>query len=143
MSKSTLLCLTAAYIGCLVIAPRFAEVIWLIPIILVARVLLLAPLFLCSGQRGDDSNVDKAQDYEVGARNTQVLIAAFALLPTVWQVSKLVQDHSSLKGIIEALFSHPAVSALGYDLVLCLVSLILWISIDTTAPSVQIDRKMQ
>lgn len=111
----------AAYCACLFLAPYSKKGPYLIPVILVARFMLFAPLRLAKVSHSDEvARMFKAkQAYRVLATFSAALIArqAFALWK-LWPVS-----------IVGALFSHPAVTTLGIDFAFSILSFLIWKSI--------------
>lgn len=101
----------------LVVAPQTAGTSSLMPLIVVARLLLLAPPTIV--QKG--SGTAKA----ALNRTLQLPIAVIALLLVGRQVYTAYGTHS-IRDIGSALVSHPAVSALGFDFILSMVSFSVW-----------------
>ena len=121
--------LTTAYGSCIMIAPLAAGSSWLMPVIIVARLLLFAPLFLFTAvepDRQDGSKGNGAWNDVVNSWTIHTPVAAFASLSTLWQAYVPIQDGPSLGGIVGDLFIHPAVSALCCDLIICVLSFTLW-----------------
>ena len=139
--RGPLLTLAGAYVSCLVVAPFAARSSWLMPVILVARTLLLTPLYIVAIQEPIQSDDSMRRKDTSNERRVQTPIAASALLLTLWQVYVVNQDQPSVKIVVGALFGHPAVSSLGCDFVICLLSFTLWTLRNKFAPIAQLDRK--
>lgn len=102
-----------------VIMAGVARLAWLVPLILFARLLLLVPILAVTfgGTRPvNDETVVKRDCSSIGS---VVRLAAIALVG-------LMLQNGGWTRFGPALFSHPAVSALGCDAVLSLLSLIAW-----------------
>jgi hypothetical protein len=101
----------------LAVAPQTAQKSALMPLIIFARLLLFLQMLLVRTGTGSSS-----PDL---ARRLQIPIAVMAASLVLRQAYLAVQDHG-LGAIGTAVFDHPAVSALGIDLVLCAVSYMFW-----------------
>lgn len=110
--------LIAAYFCCLLAAPASSKTSWLMPIILSARALLFVPSLLPLCQALDEQHAR--------ATNPLRLIDTACLLIAVYPHFPAFGEHG-IQGFATALFSHPAVSSLGCDFAICVVSLALWI----------------
>ncbi|KAI6890444.1 hypothetical protein KC318_g4309 [Hortaea werneckii] len=107
-----------AYGVCMAAACWLNETGFLMPLVLLARVLLLAPRFLPLRFYADDS---------VTVRAVQTALPLFAVVMVGYtSVTAILHDKNSGLSIPRALFSHPAVSSLGCDAVLSVISLALW-----------------
>ena len=93
--------------------------------ILVARILLFTPLFLWSFPSSARPS-SKPLGEEMMPRRNKIVAAAGAVLSLSPAFSAIFLDKVSWSDLTGALSSHPAVSALGCDLVICLISSMLW-----------------
>ena len=122
------LALISAYVCCLVAAPFDAAGPWLMRVIAAARILLLAPLLLVDTTEPGGPAKGATRYDMLDGRAIRKVVVASSLIATISQVYALARDQVSIKEIVKALFSHPAVSSLGCDFVICLVSFALWTS---------------
>ncbi|KAI7223486.1 hypothetical protein KC333_g357 [Hortaea werneckii] len=114
-----------AYGGCIAAACWLNETGFLMPLVLVARLLLLAPRFLPLRSYADDS---------VPVRAVQIALPLFAVVMVGYaSLTAILDDDDYGLSIPRALFSHPAVSSLGCDAVLSVISLVLWNKINAQA----------
>ncbi|KAI6833063.1 hypothetical protein KC340_g6684 [Hortaea werneckii] len=114
-----------AYGGCIAAACLLNETGFLMPFVLLARVLLLAPQFLPLRLYADDS---------VMVRAVQTALPLFGLVMVGYtSVTAILDDDDYGLSIFRALFSHPAVSSLGCDAMLSVISLALWNKINAQA----------
>lgn len=113
-----------AYGVCVFFAPGFVGGEGLMPVVLVTRLVLLAPRFLPT--RSHDAWAWRQR--RSGGWGMMLLLAISAVL-VGWQVLLVLQEGNLAISILWALFSHPAVSALGCDFVIGLVSLTAWYQI--------------
>ncbi|KAI7159145.1 hypothetical protein KC349_g4362 [Hortaea werneckii] len=113
-----------AYGVCIAAACWLNETAFLMPLVLVARLLLLAPRFLPLRSYADDSVTVRAVQ---GA-----LPLSFLVMVGYASLTAILDDDHGLS-IPRALFSHPAVSSLGCDAVLSVISLALWNKINAQA----------
>ena len=95
-----------------------AETSILIPLIIVARLLLLGQWLTVETGTGIAS--------AALARRMQMPIASMGLLLTLGQTYLALQEHT-LAEVAWALWSHPAVSSLGVDFILSALSLVVWL----------------
>ncbi|CAK4012720.1 Hypothetical predicted protein [Lecanosticta acicola] len=114
--------LIAAYCICLVAAPYSRGSPYLIPIILFARLLLLLPLHLPFV----DDEARSAGDTFTPTR-AQRIVASLSAVLVARQVYLIRQSGASLHDVFaRALFGHPAVTTLGFDFFLSVVSSAVW-----------------
>ncbi|KAI6869093.1 hypothetical protein KC323_g2833 [Hortaea werneckii] len=106
-----------AYGACIVAACLLVETGFLMPLVLVARLLLLAPRLLPLRFYAEDT---------VAVRAVRTALPLFALFMVGYTSVTAVLDEDHGLSIPRALFSHPAVSSLGCDAVLGVISLALW-----------------
>lgn len=94
----------------------------LIQQILFARLLLLAPRFLpMSGPPGGGAN-----DEEYEGRRIVSRVVGWGTAMTLWHLYPALAYEHSARELGMALFSHPAVSSLGCDFIIGLVSFAVW-----------------
>ena len=107
----------AVYCSCLANAQLVAGGKWLIPLILAARMVLFAPLFLASEEHDATSPVDKGDpnSWMLG-EGIQGIITLVSLLMTGLKVAQAAQEGWSVDQTLSALLSHPAVASLGFTL---------------------------
>lgn len=101
----------------LAMAPRTAQTSALMPLIIIARLLLFSQMLLVKTGAGSTS--------PSFVRRLQTPIAVMAGLLFVRQAYLAIQE-GGIQNIAMAVFEHPAVSALGIDLLLCIVSYMIW-----------------
>lgn len=102
----------------------------LIRIILFGRTLLLNPLILPIVETTTDTKTAPAPATETSRRFVCASlpwlgVAGVVLWPTTWPIFTASKDWTVTQ-ILDSLNSHPAVSALGYDALLSIFSLLLW-----------------
>jgi hypothetical protein len=123
---SYLLCLVGSYCACLVLAPYAAGCSWLINVIVAARLLLFSPLLIAESVTVNEPITKTSWDQMLTGKQAQRVVAVAAAACTTYQSLPLLSGRMSMKSLADALYSHPAVSALGCDFVLCLVSYCIW-----------------
>ena len=131
VSRKAVVTLTGAYCACLIVAPITAGTEWLIPHILLARVLLVIvqllpwkpPMPKESAKRDDGALLDRS-----------ALRGHLVLLVTLcgFAQASLAFLETPPADIGRALFAHPAVSSLGCDFVISCISYACWRSIYAT-----------
>ena len=111
------------YFGCLFIAPPYGlgTSTWLMPLILFARLLLFTPFFLSRtiAKR-------KSSDHTAPTGQAQFGLALMSLSFALLQIGLVVWEKRPLLQIGSALFDHPAVSSLGCDFLIAMVSFAIW-----------------
>ena len=107
------------YTSCLVLATR-AEM--LLPSILTARVALFAPFIICDGKL----DVNSAASTLLDGWGMQELLVGNSAHIGAWWVYVFTRDKLTPQTIWQSLFEHPAVSTLGCDLIICMVSFAAW-----------------
>lgn len=126
--RRTTLLVTAAYCICLLVAPYTAEGPFLMPTIIVARLLLFVPFFLPEASGHGKKPLPARKGLELfdhwQARN---IVGLFATAMTVKQDVSLIQQGYTLRVVWRALFSHPAVTSLGVDFVVTNASFAVWV----------------
>ena len=126
-----LLGLLGAYCGILVflvIAPNTARSFGVIPVILITRLLLFAPILLFR-LRDTEGPYDRGTGPGLmDGHQAQSLFASLASVCLIGQLLITTRERP-LWDVANALFSHPAVSSLGCDLIISILSFVVWISI--------------
>ncbi|EME39602.1 hypothetical protein DOTSEDRAFT_56931 [Dothistroma septosporum NZE10] len=125
MSRNISLRAIAAYCICLAIAPYAAGGPYLISAILFARAMLFVPLVLARkmSQRAGEKQAGRTFFTHQLAQQAVVL---FAVALTAKQAYLLYQSKSTARETWKALFSHPAVTALGVDFLLSALGHVAW-----------------
>ncbi|KAK6393762.1 hypothetical protein LTR65_002139 [Meristemomyces frigidus] len=108
-----------AYCASVAVAPTTTGTARLMPLIVFARLLLLTPLSLATPQTDVPGPVAK--------KTVLPGVAALALGVIAWQMYSILQQHTPGE-IGRALFSHPAVSSLGCDAIISVISFVAWTS---------------
>lgn len=108
------------YCGSVAMAPATAGTASLMPLIILARLLLLTPLYLARSWGAGDALPDPRKTVLPG-------VAALMLGFAAWQ-AYLIQQQHTYHEIGLALFSHPALSSLGCDALISAVSFVAWTS---------------
>lgn len=123
--------LVAAYCACLLILPMAAGGPWLMPGVLLTRIMLSLPLLLPEASKVDGSNeVEKTKSEVIKSRKvrrdfqTQIVLSVAACM--LVQGYAAINTGSTLTSLAWAVLEHPAVSSLGCDMMLSLVSAIVW-----------------
>lgn len=114
-----------AYGVCIAAACLLNETGFLMPLVLMARLLLLAPRFLPLRLYADDS-------LPVRAVQTALPLSTLVVIGYT-SVTAILGDDDYGLSILRAPFSHPAVSSLGCDAVLSVINLALWNKINVQA----------
>ena len=113
-------------------AQGLAETPYLIPVVLAARLILFAPLLLCTAVRPEGRRTAKPGDETAPLRSYYQIylglsIAAVLELGRQIETLRSARFEGGSKGafvkVAEALNADPAVSALGYDLIIAGLSL--------------------
>lgn len=120
------LSVVGAYCGCLLIAPATAGRAWLITTIVIARLFLVSPLFLVKASKPQGADAGIHAKGQVDGEQAQNIILLASSACTAWRVYVVFQSHASGQDVLNGLFSHPAVSSLGCDLILSAFSYGLW-----------------
>ena len=131
-----------AYCSCLIAAPYAANSPWLIPTILVARLFLFAPsrLPMASGFEPDIRDAPTSGAFF----NARLSIVAFLSIILVdVQVLRIVAGRDSIGAIYRALWSHPAVSSLSFDMIISIVSFCIWVLAQAWLPRIQPGREVR
>lgn len=129
LARTSVLVVMAAYCACLLVAPYTADGPYLMPTILTARLLLFVPSFLPAATRHSEDHATAVENRFFSHRHPQKAVAAFAVGMTVKQVIFVVQGGYSLGGALSALLSHPAVTSLGFDFIVTVLSFTIWVSV--------------
>jgi hypothetical protein len=116
----------ALYCSCLANAQVVAGTAWLMPLILAARALLLAPLSLVKTKLRVTN--EGAED-SLSSSGIQRVVLTTALVMSGIKALQARDEGWSIDAVWSALFSHPAVSSLGCDFLLSGVSFLMWTSL--------------
>lgn len=128
--------MSGIYCFYLTVAPWASGSAWLIPLEMLARIMLCLPLVVglqeVKGARPKGEEQEKAVSKDLGedvaGRDIQRLAAVPMLAAFVSRVFALWRGDETFFGVLQALFSHPAVSSLGCDFIVSLVSFVAWTS---------------
>jgi hypothetical protein len=107
----------ALYCVGLLYAPHTSGTVWLMPLIIAARLLLVTHFALV--RKGT------AKSGSVSVLRCQITLVVLGGFNIIWQGYSALQVYSP-DDIRRALFSHPAVSALGFDFILSVLSSFAW-----------------
>lgn len=139
VSRKGVIGLTGAYIACLIIAPITAGTVWVIPNILFARaILVIVQIFPWKKADGEDKVARRMDDGS--ALNGKEVHRHLILLMTLCgfaQASLAFLETSSPGDVGKALFEDPAVSALGCDFLISIISYACWRQINNANSSNQ------
>lgn len=116
----------AAYCLCLACAQMYAGTEMLVLIILAARALLMAPLFLKAGRFAQATPSEKVPVDRAIGDEIQRIVLKSSIIMTGMKGYQAMQEGFSPQAIGSALFSHPAVTSLGCDFVLSALSFTAW-----------------
>lgn len=123
--------LSGAYIACLIVAPTMVRTNWVVPIILLARaILVIVQIF---PWKGDEAKQATRKAKHASRLDDQDFRGQFFWLMTFCGLTRATiafLDTPSPAGIARALFEHPAVSALGCDFVISGISHACWRSVN-------------
>ena len=116
--------LAAAYCGVLFLLTKASNSASLIPLVLLSRAFLFAPLLIAStADQSRSKKVTFSQSHDSSLRAPAiVLILLFPLI----QISNNIYREQSWAAIRQALFEHPAISSLGCDMIISLISAAIW-----------------
>lgn len=124
--KSHAVLFAGAYCLALAVAQLYAGTDKLIPIILGARAVLMAPLFLKAGRYEANNIPEKTPVVRATGEELQRIILKSSLIMSGMKVYQCVQEGFSPQAIADGLFSHPAVASLGCDFFLSALSFAAW-----------------
>ena len=118
--------LTAAYCGCLLVLPMAARTVWLMPLVLVTRLMLFIPLLLpLNGEAETDGEVEKTKSRKVRQEfKVQIVLSVAACI--LIQMYAAFSSGATVRSLFWTLFEHPAVSSLGCDTIISLASALIW-----------------
>jgi hypothetical protein len=125
-NKSRAVMSAGAYCLCLACAQMYTGTDKLILIILAARALLMAPLFLKTGRFATAVTSEKVPIDRATGDELQRIILKSAIIMTGMKGYQAMQEGFSPQVIASALFSHPAVVSLGCDFILSALSFAAW-----------------
>ena len=114
-----------AYSLCLLFAPWTAGGFWLLATILVARILLFSPLLLAEPDNGGRSRSMVMSRYFSGGEEAQSAVGVAAYVFLAHQGYRVFAHRSNTTHYF-GLFGHPAVTAMGFDLMLTVLSYLVW-----------------
>lgn len=138
-NKSRAVLASAVYCLCLACAQMYAGTEKLILIILVARAVLMAPLFLKAGRFATTPMSEKVPIDRATGDELQRIVLKSSIIMTGMKGYQAMQEGFSPQSIVSALFTHPAVTSLGCDFILSAVSFAAWTYLgprDTTTASI-------
>ena len=119
--------LLLAYYVCISVPSPSA--LWVLPHIFTARLLLCAPLFLCGRTSSRSSVVDGGGMQHIlssfAAQAVGLIAARSGLIFSLWNLNFGAVD-LLVQVARQALFEHPAVSSLGCDLIISVLSFGAW-----------------
>ena len=126
ISRGSVVLLSGVYCACLIVAPAAAGTEWLIPLILLARLLLVAVQTM-DWIRSDagQTRVDSTSEARFTRDDLASHLSLLATLCGFAQASLALLEEAPAN-IGRALFSHPAVSSLGCDFLLSAISYLCW-----------------
>lgn len=123
VSRTAIVLLSGAYCACLIGAPVTAGSLAVIPVIGIGRMLLLCmeASSWASGQSGN--TIPEADAYDRDGLSAYLVMVSTCC---VFGQACLAFSEAGPGEIARAVFSHPAVSSLGCDVILSLASYLLW-----------------
>lgn len=128
--QNYLLGVVAVYCGCLLVAAQAAQSAggaWFTTTIMVARLFLLSPLFIVEVFNSPGPQIPgRLSGQRVDGRQALRIVTAAAMICTTIQLHVLGQRKAEYTDLYNGLFSHPAVTTLGCDLVLTVVGYGFW-----------------
>jgi len=102
---------------------------------MVARLFLLSPLFIVEVFNSPGPNIPgRPSGQRVDGRQALRIVTAAAMICTTIQLHVLGQRKANYTDLFNGLFSHPAVTTLGCDLVLTVVGYGFWTLRTSLAP---------
>ncbi|KAK6433025.1 hypothetical protein LTR95_010797 [Oleoguttula sp. CCFEE 5521] len=113
----------ALYCSCLANAQLVGGSVWLMPLILAARALLLVPFYLATEIEEEKVKHDEEQLLSSGVQRIVLLTST---VMTLIKSMQIIQEGWTLQGLGRELLSHPAVSSLGVDFLLSIISFTWW-----------------
>lgn len=125
-NKSRAVMASAVYCLCLACAQMYAGTEKLVLIILAARAVLMAPLFLKAGRFASTTTSEKVPIDRATGDELQRIVLKSSIIMTGMKGYQAMQEGFSPQSIASALFSHPAVASLGCDFILSALSFAAW-----------------
>ena len=125
-NKSRAVLASAVYCLCLACAQMYAGTDKLVLIILLARAVLMAPLFLKAGRFATNMTTEKVPIDRATGDELQRIVLKSSIIMTGMKGYQAMQEGFSPQSVASALFSHPAVASLGCDFILSAVSFAAW-----------------
>lgn len=120
--------LTTVYCVALVLLPLAAHSAWLITLILSTRLMLFAPMLIPESRNvGEADRKDSPKARTATARSVSGIVGPMMICMLV-QIYLVLTEGWTLGDVASALIEHPAVSSLGCDLIISLVSTAIWTS---------------
>jgi hypothetical protein len=121
-NKSRAVLASAVYCLCLACAQMYAGTEKLVLIILAARAVLMAPLFLKADHFATTVTSEKVPIDRATGDELQRIVLKTSIVMTGMKVYQAMEEGFSPQSIPSALFSHPAVASLGCDFILSALS---------------------
>lgn len=137
-NKSRAVMASAVYCLCIACAQMYAGTEKLVLIILAARAVLMAPLFLKAGHFATTTTSEKVPIDRATGDELQRIVLKTSIIMTGMKVYQAMEEGFSPQSVTSALFSHPAVASLGCDFILSAASFAAWnylVPGDTSATS--------
>jgi hypothetical protein len=125
-NKSWAVMSAAIYCLCLACAQMYTGTDKLVLIILAARAVLMAPLFLKAGRFAAATTNEKVPIDRATGDELQRIVLKSAILMTGMKGYQAMQEGFSPQVVAGALFKHPAVASLGCDFILSALSFAAW-----------------
>jgi hypothetical protein len=125
-NKSQAVMASAVYCLCLACAQMYAGTDKLVLIILAARAVLMAPLFLKAGRFATNITSEKVPIDRATGEELQRIVLKSSIIMTGMKGYQAMQEGFSPQSIVNALSSHPAVASLGCDFILSALSFAAW-----------------
>jgi hypothetical protein len=125
-NKSRAVMASAVYCLCLACAQMYAGTEKLVLIILAARAVLMAPLFLKAGRFATTTTSEKVPIDRATGDELQRIVLKTSIIMTGMKIYQAMEEGFSPFSIPSALFSHPAVTSLGCDFIISALSFAAW-----------------
>jgi len=125
-NKSRAVLASAVYCLCLACAQIYAGTDKLVWIILAARAVLMAPLFLKAGRFATTTTSEQVPVDRATGDELQRIVLKTSIIMTGMKVYQAMEEGFSPQSIPSALFSHPAVASLGCDFIISAISFAAW-----------------
>jgi hypothetical protein len=125
-NKSRAVMASGVYCLCLACAQMYAGTDKLVLIILAARAVLMAPLFLKADHFATIVTSEKVPIDRATGDELQRIVLKTSIIMTGMKVYQAMEEGFSPLSIPSAIFSHPAVASLGCDFILSALSFAAW-----------------